>query len=203
MTPYKLETKPDRRWLGCFLTGAAFSTVMPFLPLYVEQLGVTGHSALNMWSGIVFSITFLFSAIASPFWVDSPTVKAENHAITLCSRHGHRDGVDGTGTKYLAVLILRALLGLLGGFVPNANALIATQVPRNKAAGRWVRSPQAALAARCSAQWLAVCSPIATAYVRYSLLPPVCSYSAFSSPCFASEKIPAGQQKRCCICGKW
>ncbi|ENS5265984.1 multidrug transporter, partial [Shigella sonnei] len=27
-----------------------------FLPLYVEQLGVTGHSALNMWSGIVFSI---------------------------------------------------------------------------------------------------------------------------------------------------
>jgi DHA1 family multidrug resistance protein-like MFS transporter len=41
---------------------------MPFLPLYVEQLGVTGHSALNMWSGLVFSITFLFSAIASPFW---------------------------------------------------------------------------------------------------------------------------------------
>lgn len=29
-------------------------------------------------------------------------------------------------------MILRALLGLLGGFVPNANALIATQVPRNK-----------------------------------------------------------------------
>jgi DHA1 family multidrug resistance protein-like MFS transporter len=41
---------------------------MPFLPLYVEQLGVTGHSALNMWSGLVFSITFLFSAMASPFW---------------------------------------------------------------------------------------------------------------------------------------
>ncbi|SUX74392.1 multidrug resistance protein [Citrobacter freundii] len=29
-------------------------------------------------------------------------------------------------------LVLRALLGLLGGFIPNANALIATQVPRNK-----------------------------------------------------------------------
>lgn len=55
-------------WFGCFLTGAAFSLVMPFLPLYVEQLGVTGHGALNMWSGLVFSITFLFSAVASPFW---------------------------------------------------------------------------------------------------------------------------------------
>ncbi len=34
-------------------------------------------------------------------------------------------------------LILRALLGLLGGFIPNANALIATQIPAIKAAGRW------------------------------------------------------------------
>ena len=63
-------------WLGCFLTGAAFSLVMPFLPLYVEQLGMTGHSALNMWSGLVFSITFLFSAIASPFWAALPTARA-------------------------------------------------------------------------------------------------------------------------------
>ncbi len=53
---YKLETKPDRR-------SAVFLPVPPsagnaLLTLYVEQLGVTDHSALNMWSGIVFSITF-------------------------------------------------------------------------------------------------------------------------------------------------
>ncbi len=34
-------------------------------------------------------------------------------------------------------LLLRALLGLLGGFIPNANALIATQIRAIKAAGRW------------------------------------------------------------------
>ncbi len=87
-----------------------------------------------MWSGIVFSITFLFSAIASPFWGGLADRKGrKTHAITLCPRHGHRDGVDGAGTKISgSFLILRALLGLLGGFVPNANALIATQVPRNK-----------------------------------------------------------------------
>lgn len=67
-TPINWKRNLTVTWLGCFLTGAAFSLVMPFLPLYVEQLGVTGHSALNMWSGLVFSITFLFSAIASPFW---------------------------------------------------------------------------------------------------------------------------------------
>ena len=67
-TPINWKRNLTVTWLGCFLTGAAFSLVMPFLPLYVEQLGVTGHSALNMWSGLVFSITFLFSAVASPFW---------------------------------------------------------------------------------------------------------------------------------------
>ncbi len=36
----------------------------------------------------------------------------------------------------------------------------------------------------------------ATAYVRYSLLPPVCSYSAFCHPVLHQRKIPAGQQKR-------
>ncbi|BFO09583.1 drug efflux system protein MdtG [Serratia rubidaea] len=60
-------------WLGCFLTGAAFSLVMPFLPLYVELLGVSGHEALNLWSGLVFSITFLFSAVASPSGAGWPT----------------------------------------------------------------------------------------------------------------------------------
>ncbi len=204
-TPINWKRNLIVAWLGCFLTGAAFSLVMPFLPLYVEQLGVTGHSALNMWSGIVFSITFLFSAIASPFWGGLADRKGRKLMLLRSALGmGIVMVLMGLAQNIWQFLILRALLGLLGGFVPNANALIATQVPRNKSAGRWVRSPQAALAARCSAQWLAVCSPIATAYVRYSLLPPVCSYSAFSSPCFASEKNSSrSAKKRCCTCGKW
>ncbi len=132
-TPLNWKRNLTLAWLGCFLTGAAFSLVMPFLPLYVEQLGVTGHSALNLWSGVAFSITFLFSAVASPFWG------------SLADRKGRKimllRSALGMGVVMLLMgfvqniwqfLILRALLGLLGGFVPNANALIATQVPRHK-----------------------------------------------------------------------
>lgn len=120
-------------WIGCFLTGSAFSLVMPFLPLYVEVLGVTGHQELNMWSGLVFSITFLFSAVASPFWGG------------LADRHGRKlmllrsalgmaivMALMGMAQNIWQFLVLRALLGLLGGFIPNANALIATQVPRSR-----------------------------------------------------------------------
>lgn len=120
-------------WLGCFLTGAAFSLVMPFLPLYIELLGVTGHSSLNMWSGIVFSITFLFSAIASPFWGGLADRKGRK-IMLLRSALGMSVVMVlmGFTQNIWQFLALRALLGLLGGFVPNANALIATQVPRQK-----------------------------------------------------------------------
>lgn len=120
-------------WIGCFLTGAAFSLVMPFLPLYVELLGVTGHSALNMWSGLVFSITFLFSAIASPFWGGLADRKGRK-IMLLRSALGMAIVMMlmGFAQNIWQFLMLRALLGLLGGFIPNANALIATQMPRNR-----------------------------------------------------------------------
>ena len=120
-------------WLGCFLTGAAFSLVMPFLPLYVEQLGITGHSQLNLWSGLVFSITFLFSAIASPLWGGLADRKGRK-IMLLRSALGMAIVMllMGMAQNIWQFLILRALLGLLGGFIPNANALIATQIPRHK-----------------------------------------------------------------------
>ncbi|MRT56899.1 multidrug efflux MFS transporter MdtG [Enterobacteriaceae bacterium RIT693] len=137
MTPPDSTIKWKRNlavvWVGCFLTGAAFSLVMPFLPLYVEQLGVTGHSQLNMWSGLVFSITFLFSAVASPFWGGLADRKGRK---LMLLRSALRMSIVmlfmGLAQNIWQFLALRALLGLLGGFVPNANALIATQIPRHK-----------------------------------------------------------------------
>ncbi|AHF73650.1 Multidrug-efflux transporter major facilitator superfamily (MFS) [Candidatus Sodalis pierantonius str. SOPE] len=120
-------------WIGCFLTGAAFSLVMPFLPLYVELLGISSPEKLNLWSGAVFSITFLFSAIASPIWGGLADRKGRK-VMLLRSALGMAIVMMlmGLAQNVWQFLILRALLGLLGGFVPNANALIATQVPRNK-----------------------------------------------------------------------
>lgn len=132
-TPVNWKRNLTIAWIGCFLTGAGFSLVMPFLPLYVEALGVSDHGALNMWSGLVFSITFLFSAIASPFWGGLADRKGRK-VMLLRSALGMSIVMllMGVAQNIWQFLILRALLGLLGGYVPNANALIATQVPRHK-----------------------------------------------------------------------
>lgn len=132
-TPLNWKRNLAIAWIGCFLTGAAFSLLMPFLPLYIEQLGVSGHSALNIWSGLVFSITFLFSAIASPLWGGLADRKGRK-LMLLRSALGMAIVMMlmGLAQNIWHLLILRACLGLLGGFIPNANALIATQMPRNK-----------------------------------------------------------------------
>ena len=55
-------------WFGCFFTGLAISQIIPFLPLYIEQLGIKGGDALSLWSGLTFSITFVISAAVAPLW---------------------------------------------------------------------------------------------------------------------------------------
>lgn len=123
-------------WFGCFLTGAAFSLIMPFLPLYVEELGITDPGSLSLWTGAVFSITFLFSAIAAPFWGKLSDRKGRKLMLLRSALGmGIVMVLIGFAQDIWQLLILRALLGILGGFVPNANALIATQVPVKKVAG--------------------------------------------------------------------
>lgn len=118
-------------WFCCFLTGMAFSLVMPFLPLYLERLGVSSQKTLNLWLGVVLSITFIFAAIAAPFWgllADRKGRKLMLLRSSLCLSIVMM--LTGFAQNIWHVLLLRALLGIFGGFVPNAHALIAMQVPR-------------------------------------------------------------------------
>lgn len=53
---------------GSFTTVFAMTLILPFLPIYVEQLGVEGHSAIVQWSGIAYSATFITAGIFAPIW---------------------------------------------------------------------------------------------------------------------------------------
>lgn len=120
-------------WFGCFFTGLAISQILPFLPLYVSQLGVTSHEALSMWSGLTFSVTFLVSAIVSPMWGSLADRKGRKlmllraslgMAITIL--------LQAFATNVWQLFFLRAVMGLTSGYIPNAMALVASQVPRER-----------------------------------------------------------------------
>ena len=120
-------------WFGCFFTGLAISQILPFLPLYVEQLGVTSHQALSMWSGLTFSVTFLVSAIVSPMWGSLADRKGRKLMLLRASL-GMAVAIllQAFATNVWQLFILRAIMGLTSGYIPNAMALVAAQVPRER-----------------------------------------------------------------------
>ena len=120
-------------WFGCFFTGLAISQILPFLPLYVSQLGVTSHEALSMWSGLTFSITFLISAIVSPMWGSLADRKGRKLMLLRASL-GMAIAIllQAFATNVWQLFLLRGVMGLTSGYIPNAMALVASQVPRER-----------------------------------------------------------------------
>ena len=53
---------------GTLTTIIAMTLLLPFLPLYVEQLGVTDHAEIVEWSGAAYGAAFLSAAICAPLW---------------------------------------------------------------------------------------------------------------------------------------
>ncbi len=51
-----------------FVAFAGFTLVMPFLPLYFRELGVTDDRAIALWSGVSLGITPAMTAVLSPLW---------------------------------------------------------------------------------------------------------------------------------------
>jgi MFS transporter, DHA1 family, multidrug resistance protein len=118
-------------WIGVFFTSASFSMVIPFLPIFLLQIGVHEHTEL--WSGLLFSAAFFAGAIASPFW---GRVADKYGRKPLLIRAGLALFVVYTLTAFVTnpyqLLGLRIMQGLLSGFIPGAIALVGTNTPSNK-----------------------------------------------------------------------
>ncbi|HEM9333332.1 TPA: multidrug efflux MFS transporter [Streptococcus agalactiae] len=119
-------------WLGNFFTGASFSLVMPFMVLYVEQLGAPSNK-VEWYAGLSVSLSALSSALVAPLWG------------RLADKYGRkpmmvRAGLMMTFTmgglafihSVTGLLILRILNGIFAGYVPNSTALIASQAPQEE-----------------------------------------------------------------------
>jgi len=118
---------------GSFTTIIGMTVVLPFLPLYVAQLGVQGHAAIVQWSGIAFSATFLSAALVAPLWG------------RLADRYGRKlmlirasagmtiaTALIGLAQDVWQLAALRLLTGLLGGYASGSLALVAAQTPKER-----------------------------------------------------------------------
>lgn len=120
-------------WFGNFATGVGVSLVTPFLPLYIDTLGDFTRQQLSFWSGIIIAAPFLMQVFVSPLWGRLADSKGRKLMLLRASL-GMSVFMLATGfvTSVWALLALRVCFGLFSGFISNAVALIAVQVPKQE-----------------------------------------------------------------------
>jgi len=120
-------------WIGSFLTAASMSLVLPFLPLFIEDLGVTDSDAVVTWSAIAFGATFLVAAIVSPLWGRLADRKGRKlmliraslgMAVVMFSISFVQDVYQLVG--------LRLVMGAVSGLISAGITLVASQTPKEK-----------------------------------------------------------------------
>jgi DHA1 family multidrug resistance protein-like MFS transporter len=115
------------------MTGVGYSSIFPFLPLYVKELGSTTGLSIELLAGLVYSMQAFSMMIASPIWG------------TLADRYGRKlmvvRAMFGSAIILLLMafvrsaeelILMRTVQGLVTGVVGAANALVASEAPRER-----------------------------------------------------------------------
>ena len=110
-----------------------FSSIFPFLPLYVKSLGTVSGISVELCYGLVYSGQAFTMMIASPFWG------------SLADRWGRKVMVERAmfgGAIILTMMafvrsaeelvVMRMIQGAVTGVMGASNALVAATVPRGK-----------------------------------------------------------------------
>jgi len=120
-------------WFGNFITGVGLSLVTPFLPLFIDTLGSFSRTELSFWSGFIIAAPFLVQVFVSPFWGRLADRKGRKLMLLRASL-GMAVFMTVTGfvTNVWVLLAVRAAFGLFSGFISNAVALVAVQVPKEE-----------------------------------------------------------------------
>ncbi|MDA8351890.1 MAG: MFS transporter [Firmicutes bacterium] len=116
-----------------FLVMGAMSMIIPFLPLYLQEMGVTDPEKTQLWSGLIFGVNFLSAFLVAPIW-GSLADKVGRKIMVLRSGYGMTVVIFlmGLATSPLQLLLLRLLNGTISGFIPAAISLVATNTPKER-----------------------------------------------------------------------
>ncbi|MBX0358038.1 MFS transporter [Halobacillus sp. Nhm2S1] len=119
-------------WFANFFIAGSITMVLPFLSLYIEELGNYSDAYVQTWSGWVFGITFVSAFLCSPIWGKIGD-KYGRKNILIISAAGLALSVFlmGNVSSVWQLFLLRLFMGIFTGFIPMSQALISTQTPKN------------------------------------------------------------------------
>ena len=120
---------------AAFVGFTGFTLVMPFLPLYFEELGLTDVGDIALWTGVTLGISPAIAALTAPLWG------------RVGDRFGHKLLVQRSLVSFILVMIamayvtepwhlfaLRAVQGFFAGYGPLTLSMAAMSAPKDKVA---------------------------------------------------------------------
>lgn len=120
-----------------FASSIGFTFVMPFLPLYVHQLGVQSTGSAAAWAGVLNSAAAVTMALAAPVWGKLADRVGRKPMLLRATLAGSVVvGLMGLVTSPWQLLILRLLQGSLTGTVSAATTLVSTTSPQKSVGSR-------------------------------------------------------------------
>jgi DHA1 family multidrug resistance protein-like MFS transporter len=127
-----------------FVVFSGFAFVLPFLPLYVRELGVADEERAALWAGVLIGISPLLAGLMAPVWGRLADRRGAKR-VALCALASYvvllflSAFVSSVGQ----LLVLRIGVGLFGGMGPLGLAMATALAPREET-GRAVGLVQSA-----------------------------------------------------------
>ncbi|ANE49085.1 multidrug transporter [Paenibacillus swuensis] len=118
-------------WIGQFLVMGGMTMIIPFLPLYLQELGLKDPDEITLWAGIIFAGNFVTSFLFQPLW-GKLADKYGRKMMLLRSGFGMAAVMATMGLAMVPwhLLVLRLINGTISGFNPAAVSLMAASTPK-------------------------------------------------------------------------
>lgn len=120
-------------WVTQFIAVAGFSFVTPFVPYYIQELGVTDVRQVGLWAGLVTAAQAVSMALIAPVW----GALADRYGRKLMVLRATFGGavilaLMGFVVNVQQLMVLRFVQGLFTGTVPATMALVASTAPKER-----------------------------------------------------------------------
>ncbi|MBI4888243.1 MAG: MFS transporter [Acidobacteria bacterium] len=120
---------------AAFVGFTGFTLVMPFLPLYIRQLGVTDVGEIALWTGVTLGVSPAIAALTAPLWGRvgdrfGSKLLVQRSLISFIFAMS----AMAYATKAWHLFALRALQGFFAGYGPLTLSMAARSAPREKLA---------------------------------------------------------------------
>lgn len=120
-------------WLSQIISLASFGLGLPFIPYFIQELGMTDPAQVKIYTGILAVAPAVTMAIMSPIWGilsdrfgrKLMIMRAMGAAVVII-------GLMGLATEVWQLVALRGAQGLFTGTITASSAFIAANTPKEK-----------------------------------------------------------------------